>query len=203
MRRAIRARAGARRCGAGPLPFPPCIGCKLCLRDRRVEPRNGSAPAARHAGVGIFGVGALGRAGRRASCRMGGICPQRTAAPSPEAPTLHRRWLLAKGFKKVVCLQRVDEGPTVVGGPRAVPFPAKIPRGISDPRSAGARTHALGGVLVWRLTRRSAQRWAALAISFLRSMSRWSSPLYFVSAYVPRGKAESARALPSCIRWVL
>src|SRR5262245_38228478 len=38
MRRAIRARASARRCGAGPLPFPPCIGCKLCLRDRRVEP---------------------------------------------------------------------------------------------------------------------------------------------------------------------
>src|SRR5215472_19031317 len=37
MRRAIRARAGARRCGGGPLQFPPCIGCKLCLRDRRVE----------------------------------------------------------------------------------------------------------------------------------------------------------------------
>src|SRR5215472_12085765 len=43
MRRAIRARAGARRCGAGLLPFPPCIGCKLCLRDRRVEPRHGIA----------------------------------------------------------------------------------------------------------------------------------------------------------------
>jgi hypothetical protein len=41
MRRAIRARAGARRCGAGPLPFPPCIECKLCLRDRRVAPGMG------------------------------------------------------------------------------------------------------------------------------------------------------------------
>src|SRR5262249_59081682 len=84
MRRAIRARAGARRCGAGPLPCPPCIGCKLCLRDRRVE-RGTEAP--RRLGTRASAFLGSGRAGPPPTRRGGGVFPPPPAGPTPPAPT--------------------------------------------------------------------------------------------------------------------
>ena len=46
-------------------------------------------------------------------------------------------------FLPSVCLPGVDEQPSSGVPPKP---PAKVPRGISEPRSVGARTHALGGV---------------------------------------------------------
>jgi hypothetical protein len=52
-------------------------------------------------------------------------------------------------FLPSVCLPRVDERPIVKSAlGRTSHTPSRSSRGISEPRSVGTRTHALGGVLV-------------------------------------------------------